>query len=263
MEVAMRRSFLTLLVAGGAAALSTAAVAQTTTTTVTQKPSEGAAVGVVGGAATGAALGGPVGAVVGAVAGGIAGAVVDPPAEVKTYVQSQTVPVVTYDGDIVVGRALPTTIGVYEVPNNARYSWAYVNGERVLIERASRNVVSVMPDGATAVTARTGSATAAAGLVGGAATGAAVGGPVGAAVGAVVGGVAGALADPPKEVTTYVRSQNVPVASYNGQIAVGRPFPSGVGVYDVPSDPRYRWSYVNGQRILIDGSTGAVVTVLP
>ena len=74
------------------------------------------------------------------------------------------------------------------------------------------------------VTARTGRATAAAGLVGGAATGAAVGGPVGAAVGAVVGGVAGALADPPKEVTTYVERQNVPAARYSGQIVVGQPF---------------------------------------
>jgi hypothetical protein len=261
----MRRILPLAVAAASIAALATGAAAQTatTTTTVTQKPSEGAAVGVVGGAATGAALGGPVGAVVGAVAGGIAGHVVDPPAEVTTYVRSQTVPVVNYDGEIVVGAALPGTIGVYDVPDHAEYSWANINGQRVLIERTSRKIVSVIPDGGTTVTARTGSATAAAGLVGGAATGAAVGGPVGAAVGAVVGGVAGALADPPKEVTTYVQNQNVPAARYSGQIVVGQPFPSGVGVYDVPTDPRYRWSYVNGQRVLIDGRTGAVVTVLP
>lgn len=257
------RRLLALVAATSLAALATSAAAQTaTTTTVTQKPSEGAAVGVVGGAATGAALGGPVGAVVGAVAGGIAGSVVDPPKEVTTYVQSQTVPVVTWDGEVVVGSTLPGTIGVYDIPNHAEYSWANINGQRVLIERSSRKVVSVTP-GSTAVTARTGSATAAAGLVGGAATGAAVGGPVGAAVGAVVGGVAGALADPPKEVTTYVRNQTVPAARYDGQIVVGQAFPSGVGVYDIPSDPRYRWSYVNGQRVLIDGRTNAVVTVLP
>lgn len=259
----MRRLLLCLTVCG-AAALTTSAFGQTTSTTVvTPKASEGAAVGVVGGAATGAAVGGPVGAVVGGVVGGVAGALADPPAEVRTYVQSQSVPVVDYQGQLVAGQPLPSAITIYEIPDQPRYSWAYVNGQRVVVERSNRHIVGVVPESTTTVTTTRPSGGAAAGAVTGAATGAVVGGPVGAAVGGVVGAVAGAIADPPAQVTTYVRSQTVAPVTYDGEIAVGQPFPVGVKAYDVPSDSRYRWSYVNEQRVLIDRNTGTIVTVLP
>jgi uncharacterized membrane protein len=269
MEEIVMRPILVSLAVLGAAAFGSSALAQTSTTVVTQKPSTGAAVGVAGGAATGAVVGGPVGAVVGGVVGGVAGALADPPAEVRTYVQGQTVPVVTYEGDLVVGQPLPGTITVYDIPNQSRYSWAYVNGQRVLIDRSNRHIVGVVGEpGATAATSTTVTTTkpsggAAAGAVTGAATGAVVGGPVGAAVGGVVGAVAGAVADPPEQVTTYVRSQTVPPATYSGQVVVGQPFPVGVTAYDVPSDTRYRWAFVNEQRVLIDRSNGLVVAVLP
>jgi len=260
----MRKLVLCLTVCG-AAALSTVALAQTTTTTVvTPKPSEGAAVGVVGGAAAGAAVGGPVGAVVGGVVGGVAGALTDPPAEVRTYVQSQSVPVVTYDGRLVGGQPLPSAITVYDIPNQPRYSWAYVNGQRIVVERSNRHIVGVVPETTTTTTTTTRpSGGAAAGALTGAATGAAVGGPVGAAVGVVAGAVAGALADPPAKVTTYVREQKVAPVTYSGDLVVGRPFPAEVTAYDVPSDPRYRWSFVNGKRVLIDREHGTIVAVLP
>jgi len=117
----------------------------TTTTTVTKdKPSTGAGIGIVGGAATGAVVGGPVGAVVGGVVGGIAGAAVDPPREVKTYVTTQTVAPVSYSGPIAVGDTLPDSVTVYDVPHYDRYSWTYINGQKLLIDHRTHKIVSVI-----------------------------------------------------------------------------------------------------------------------
>jgi uncharacterized membrane protein len=125
------------------------AFAQTTTettTTVTKKPSTGAGVGVVGGAATGAMIGGPVGAVVGGVVGGVAGLAVDPPAKVKTYIRTKQVDPITYNGQVAVGAVLPQTVTVYDVPDYDRYEWTYVNGQRLLIDRETRKIVSIIND---------------------------------------------------------------------------------------------------------------------
>ena len=125
------------------------AMAQTTSetsTVVTKKPSTGAGVGVVGGAATGAVVGGPVGAVIGGVVGGVAGLAVDPPSEVKTYIRTQHVDPVAYDGQITVGQALPGTVAMYDVPKFERYRWTYINGQRLLIDRKTNKIVSVITD---------------------------------------------------------------------------------------------------------------------
>lgn len=125
------------------------AFAQTTTettTTVTKKPSTGAGVGIVGGAATGAMVGGPVGAVVGGVVGGVAGLAVDPPAKVKTYIRTKQVDPITYNGQVAVGAVLPQTVTVYDVPDYDRYEWTYVNGQRLLIDRETRKIVSIIND---------------------------------------------------------------------------------------------------------------------
>ena len=252
------------------------AAAQTVTeqsTVVTKKPSAGAGVGVVGGAATGAVLGGPVGAVVGAVVGGVAGLAVDPPADVKTYVRTQQVAPITYDGRVAVGEVIPDNVTVYDVPNYDRYRWTYVNGQRVLVDRNNRKIVSVISEtdavvasnsnaDRTVVVEKKGSAGAGVGVVSGAATGALVGGPVGAVIGGVVGGVAGLAIDPPARVKTYVRTQHVQPVAYDGPIALGQALPETVAVYDIPKYDRYRWTYVNHQRILIDRRTRKIVTIL-
>jgi hypothetical protein len=219
--------------------------------------------------------------VIGAVVGGVAGAAVDPPAEVRTYIAGQTVPPVTYNGQVAVGTTLPETITMYDVPQYERYRWSYVNNQRVLIDRSTRQIVAVLDDthaghsmgahsggmhGATTaqstVVTQKPSAGAGVGVVSGAATGAALGGPVGAVIGAVVGGVAGAAVDPPAEVRTYVTGQRVPPVTYNGQIAVGQTLPSTVTMYDVPQYERYRWAYLNNQRVLIDRSNNQIVAVI-
>jgi hypothetical protein len=148
-RIAIMKKILICLSLASLAMAALPAAAQTsteTTTVVTKKPSAGAGVGVVGGAATGAMVGGPVGAVIGGVVGAVAGAAVDPPADVKTYVRTQHVDPVTYDGEITVGRALPETVTVYDVPKYERYRWTYVNGQRVLIDQKTRNVVAIIAD---------------------------------------------------------------------------------------------------------------------
>lgn len=103
------------------------------------------------------------------------------------------------------------------------------------------------------------------GAAGGAATGAiagaVVGGPVGAAVGAGVGAVVGHTVAPPKEVKTYVTTQNAAPVTYGHPIVVGKTVDSDVAWLDVPSYPKYRWAYIDGHRVVIDSSTHDVVAV--
>lgn len=114
----------------------------------------------------------------------------------------------------------------------------------------------------TTVTTEKSHAGAGAGVIGGAATGAVVGGPVGAVVGGVIGLVAGAAIDPPAEVKTYVRTTHVEPVIYNGPTAVGDELPATVAFYEVPKYERYRWTYVNHQRILVDHNTHKIVSVI-
>jgi uncharacterized membrane protein len=118
----------------------------TQTTVVKDKASAGAGVGIVGGAATGAVVGGPVGAVIGGVVGGVAGAAVDPPKRVKTYITTQQVEPVTYNGSIAIGAVLPDTVTEYDIPKYERYRWTYINGQRLLIDRRTNKIVAVVND---------------------------------------------------------------------------------------------------------------------
>ena len=137
----------TLTLIAGVAALSlgaTSVFAQsaTTTTTVTQKKS-GVEAGAASGAIGGAVIAGPVGAAVGAVGGAIVGAVVSPPSEVRTYVTTQNVPTVSYADPIVVGKPIAGEVTWLDVPQYPKYHWAYLNGQRVIIDADTHNVVAV------------------------------------------------------------------------------------------------------------------------
>ncbi|QUD89415.1 DUF1236 domain-containing protein [Phenylobacterium montanum] len=122
------------------------------------------------------------------------------------------------------------------------------------------------PDGSTTTTQTTvtkkGSTGAGVGVAGGAVAGAVVGGPIGAAVGAVAGGIAGATVDPPKEVKTYVRTQRAAPVDYDGPVALGDTLPDSVTTYDVPRYERYHWTYIHGQKLLIDERTHKIVSIV-
>ena len=103
------------------------------------------------------------------------------------------------------------------------------------------------------------------GAAGGAVTGAIVGGPVGAAVGGVAGAVAGAVIDPPpREVVTYVEAQPTPPQAVVVQepIVVGKPLPAEVQVMPVPENPKYAYTVVNNQRVIVEPQTHRVVQVI-
>ncbi|HEX8233185.1 MAG TPA: DUF1236 domain-containing protein [Caulobacteraceae bacterium] len=102
---------------------------------------------------------------------------------------------------------------------------------------------------------------AAGGAVAGAAVGAAVAGPVGAVVGGVVGAATGAAVAPPAEVRTYVTSQDVAPVTYSGEVVMGRPIHEGVTWLEIPAQPRYRWAYLNGRRVVVDIDTHNVVAI--
>jgi uncharacterized protein YraI len=111
----------------------------------------GIVTGATGGAVAGALIGGPVGAVVGGVAGGAAGgitggaagAIVDPPEEVRTYVASNQVNPVYLEGEVVVGAGIPDTVQLQPIPDY-QYNYVYVNGQPVLVDPGTRQIVYVM-----------------------------------------------------------------------------------------------------------------------
>jgi uncharacterized protein YraI len=108
---------------------------------------EGAVVGGATGAIGGALIGGPVGAAIGGVAGaaigGAAGNAAEPPAEVRTYIQSNRGEPVYLDGEVVVGATVPESVVIHEVPNY-EYRYVSVNGQEVLVEPGSRRIVYVL-----------------------------------------------------------------------------------------------------------------------
>lgn len=111
----------------------------------------GVTTGAAGGAIVGALVGGPVGAVVGGIAGAAAGgatgatvgALVDPPEQVRTYVTTQQVDPVYLEGEVVVGAGVPDNVELRTVPDY-EYRYAYINGQRVLVEPSSRRIVYVV-----------------------------------------------------------------------------------------------------------------------
>ncbi len=137
----------TIVLAGVAclALSSVAAQAQPTetTTTVVKEKKSGAEGGAAAGAIAGAVVAGPVGAVVGGAAGAIVGHTVAPPTEVRTDITTHEAAPVTYRDEIVVGRPITGEVTWLEVPSYPKYRWAYLNGERVVIDTDTHNVVAV------------------------------------------------------------------------------------------------------------------------
>lgn len=98
--------------------------------------------GAAGGAIAGALLGGPVGAAIGAGVGASAGIVVDPPETARTYVTSNPMEPVYLEGEVVVGAQVPDTVVVQPIPEY-EYEYVYINGQPVLIEPGSREIVYI------------------------------------------------------------------------------------------------------------------------
>ncbi|MGD9740033.1 MAG: DUF1236 domain-containing protein [Bauldia sp.] len=106
----------------------------------------GPTAGAAGGAVVGALIGGPIGAAIGAAVGGAAGAgaavAIDPPAEVRTFVTTQTPQPVMLTGEVVIGAGVPDVVTLTPVPNY-EYAYANINGQFVLIDPTTRAIVYV------------------------------------------------------------------------------------------------------------------------
>jgi uncharacterized protein YraI len=59
------------------------------------------------------------------------------------YVTQQRVAPVIVNGEVMVGAVLPTAVPLYDVPTS-RYDFAYVNGQRVLVEPTRRRIIYVV-----------------------------------------------------------------------------------------------------------------------
>jgi uncharacterized protein YraI len=107
----------------------------------------GGAAGMATGAIAGAIVAGPVGAAVGALAGGAvgmtAGEVIDPPAEVRTFVTANAVEPVYLEGEVVVGATVPEPVALQPIPDY-QYRYVYLNGQPVLVDPGSRQIVYVV-----------------------------------------------------------------------------------------------------------------------
>jgi uncharacterized protein YraI len=101
-----------------------------------------AVTGAAGGAVAGALIAGPIGAAVGGAIGATAGAVIDPPEAARTYVISNPVNTVYLEGEVVVGAQVPETVAITAIPDY-EYSYAYINGQPVLISASNRQIVYV------------------------------------------------------------------------------------------------------------------------
>jgi len=69
---------------------------------------------------------------------------VEIPGEVRTYVLQQFVPSVVYDGDNVIGQALPDTVDLHAVDGYGDYAYAVVNERRVIVNPQTRAVIQVL-----------------------------------------------------------------------------------------------------------------------
>ena len=104
---------------------------------------------------------------------------------------------------------------------------------------------------------------AAAGATMGVLIGVAVGGPIGGIIaGGIVGGAAGsALAEPDEKTITYITSNPVETVYVDGEVVVGAGVPTVVQTYELPQ-AEYRYLNLNGQTVIVDAETNAIVRVI-
>ncbi len=67
-----------------------------------------------------------------------------PAPNVVTFVTRQTVAPVIVNGEVMIGAALPAAAPTYDIPASD-YDFAYVNGQRVLVDPTGRRIVYVVP----------------------------------------------------------------------------------------------------------------------
>ncbi|HVY59636.1 MAG TPA: DUF1236 domain-containing protein [Xanthobacteraceae bacterium] len=95
-------------------------------------------------AAEGYREGGRAAGPVGAVVGGAVGAAVELPGDVLGFVTGHPRRYDRIHEEIIVGRPLPRTVRIYEIPRHRDYAYAYVNDERVIVDPRTRRVIRII-----------------------------------------------------------------------------------------------------------------------
>ena len=90
------------------------------------------------------------------------------------------------------------------------------------------------------------------------------GGPAGAIV---AGGILGtsalvAAVEPTEETIVFVNANPVETVYLDGEVAVGAGVPADVQTFAIPEQPDLRYLTVNGETVLVDAETGAIVYVV-
>ncbi|MCB1496106.1 MAG: DUF1236 domain-containing protein [Bauldia sp.] len=67
---------------------------------------------------------------------------ISPPAAVTAFVSAQTIETVHVQGEVVVGAVLPETVPLFAIPQS-KYTFSRVNGQNVVVDTSSRQVVYV------------------------------------------------------------------------------------------------------------------------
>lgn len=105
---------------------------------------------------------------------------------------------------------------------------------------------------------------ATAGVVIGSLAAYAAGGPLGGIIaGGIIGGAAGSAAvEPTMETVTYIERNPVDTVYLDGEVAVGAGVPPDVTLYEIPSQPEFRYVNINGETVLVNPENNAIVRVI-
>jgi hypothetical protein len=63
------------------------------------------------------------------------------------------------------------------------------------------------------------------------------------------------------EVHTWVMEQPEASVTLPGDITIGMPLPGSVKAVEVPKYKKYKYTYINHKRVLVDAATGKVIAV--
>lgn len=96
------------------------------------------------GAATGNAVGGPIGGAVGGTVGAAVGTAIDIPAAVISSVTGVNEPSIMVQERVAVGEPLPEYVTLRPVPRHAKYHYAVVNNQRVIVDQRTRRIIRVI-----------------------------------------------------------------------------------------------------------------------
>lgn len=134
----------------------------------------------------------------------------------------------------------------------------------VVTERPSTVEMTTVTYEDTGETLKDQRAGATAGVVIGSLAAYAAGGPVGGVIaGGILGGAAGSAAvEPTMETVTYIESNPVETVYLDGEVAVGAGVPQNVTLYEIPSQPEYRYVSINGETVLVNPENNAIVRVI-